>query len=224
MATQWYVGRGKVKEGPFSAVQLQSLAAAGSVQPSDMVFHQGSQRWLAAGDVPGLFGASPAVPPLATLLSLPPGSATPPLAIPLPTHKNLRLKLVAGSVAVVGLLLLSVVAIGITFWSSHSPIAGQVTDHSPTGQQVKDHEKQLPEEAKKGQTAQETKEPVATEGPTDKQGRKTVQRQILHPTLTGDEDQQKKDSRPTAHEVIQPGHLRVVLLCEFSLASSCGLG
>ncbi len=62
---QWYVARGKVKEGPYSRAQLQALAGKGELRAADMLLQPGTQRWIAAGQVLGLLPATSAVrPPL----------------------------------------------------------------------------------------------------------------------------------------------------------------
>jgi hypothetical protein len=64
---QWNVARDKVKEGPYSRAQLQALADRGALRATDMVLREGTQQWLAAGQVPGLIPATPAVrPPMPT--------------------------------------------------------------------------------------------------------------------------------------------------------------
>jgi hypothetical protein len=43
------------KVGPFSALELQQLARHGLLKPGEHVWLEGSQRWLEANAVPGLF-------------------------------------------------------------------------------------------------------------------------------------------------------------------------
>ncbi len=62
----WYYAKGKQRLGPVSAAELRALAGAGTISPTDMVLRAGTQKWLAAGKVKGLFPepvAAPAVPP-----------------------------------------------------------------------------------------------------------------------------------------------------------------
>jgi NAD-dependent dihydropyrimidine dehydrogenase PreA subunit len=66
-APQWFYARGKQRVGPLSTAQLRALAASGSLSPADMVTRTGSQKWVPAGQVKGLFPEAapvgPAVPP-----------------------------------------------------------------------------------------------------------------------------------------------------------------
>src|SRR5262249_48358254 len=76
---QWYVARGKVKKGPFSRAQLQTLARKGVLRPSDMLWRQGTQKWLAAHELPGL------LPPKEAVQELPaPGALSAAAAVPTP--------------------------------------------------------------------------------------------------------------------------------------------
>jgi DNA-directed RNA polymerase subunit RPC12/RpoP len=59
----WYYARDKQKLGPFSTEQMQQLAGAGVIQPTDMVLEEGTQRWLDARSAGLLFpGARVASP------------------------------------------------------------------------------------------------------------------------------------------------------------------
>lgn len=59
---EWYVACGKEKKGPFTFAQLQALARQKTLRGTDMVHQAGTQRWVAARDVPGLLsGATPEV-------------------------------------------------------------------------------------------------------------------------------------------------------------------
>jgi hypothetical protein len=69
----WFYARNKQKLGPFSWEQFRTLASTGQLKPDDMVFQQGTQRWLAASAVPGLFPPPPSAPPPAP----PPANSTP---------------------------------------------------------------------------------------------------------------------------------------------------
>jgi hypothetical protein len=57
---RWFYASGKRKTGPFSFAQLQQFALAGQLLPSDMVFQEGSSKWIAARGVAGLFLDEPA--------------------------------------------------------------------------------------------------------------------------------------------------------------------
>lgn len=62
---QWHVARDKKKSGPFTSAQLRQMAADGRLLPTDMILKAGSQKWVPAKDVKGLFAqaASTAPPP-----------------------------------------------------------------------------------------------------------------------------------------------------------------
>jgi len=61
MTVQWYYGTGESRHGPVSAQQLQALAAAGTIQPTDTVWKEGVAQGVPAHRVKHLFAAS-AVP------------------------------------------------------------------------------------------------------------------------------------------------------------------
>jgi hypothetical protein len=65
MADQWYFARPYTEFGPFTAAQLQELAASGQLQPQDTVWMEGTEKRVAANKVKGLFSATRAVPPAA---------------------------------------------------------------------------------------------------------------------------------------------------------------
>src|SRR5947209_13029005 len=75
---QWYVARGKVKQGPYSRAQLQVAARNGTLAASDMVLQEGAQNWTAADQVAGLFPV-PSLKPAAAP-SMPRPAPTPTLA------------------------------------------------------------------------------------------------------------------------------------------------
>lgn len=58
----WYYARGQQKVGPVSATVLKRLAAEARLLPTDMVWKQGAQKWVAAGLVKGLFDRSAPIP------------------------------------------------------------------------------------------------------------------------------------------------------------------
>lgn len=79
MSEQWYYTRNKQQQGPVSQEQLKQLAAAGQLQPTDMVWKEGLPQWVAANTLSGLFAAAaPAVgaPPQA-FKPAPPAVAAP---------------------------------------------------------------------------------------------------------------------------------------------------
>jgi serine/threonine protein kinase len=53
----WYIAKGSLKAGPFSRVQLTSLATSGQLAAGDMVLLQGISQWQDAHSIPGLFPA-----------------------------------------------------------------------------------------------------------------------------------------------------------------------
>lgn len=57
MALPWFVQKNGQQHGPYSAEQLQQLAASGQLLHGDLVCQQGMTNWGAAGAVPGLFAA-----------------------------------------------------------------------------------------------------------------------------------------------------------------------
>src|SRR5262245_6818732 len=69
---QWYVNRSGRQFGPGSLEQLQRMASTGQLQPTDMVWEEGSPQWVPASSVPQLFGSLP------TLLGNPPAPVPPP--------------------------------------------------------------------------------------------------------------------------------------------------
>jgi hypothetical protein len=91
----WYYARNKQKVGPFPFVALQELTALGELQPSDMVWQEGTQRWIQAGTVPGLFLDAFAPPPPPALASEPAAAAA--LALPATSHWTLKKRLIYGS-------------------------------------------------------------------------------------------------------------------------------
>jgi hypothetical protein len=65
---QWFVAKNRTKHGPYSTAQLRQMAAAGTLQPADMVLAHGAAKWQPASAVPGLFPP----PPLAVSADAPP--------------------------------------------------------------------------------------------------------------------------------------------------------
>lgn len=59
MTSSWFIQKNGQQHGPFSAEQLQQLAASGQLQPGDLVCQQGKTNWSPAGTLPGLFPAAP---------------------------------------------------------------------------------------------------------------------------------------------------------------------
>jgi uncharacterized protein YkwD len=67
-ARPWYYARGRQKIGPLALDGLRSLAGAGRLAPTDMVWQEGTTRWLPAAHVPGLFAAAAPAAPARRLL------------------------------------------------------------------------------------------------------------------------------------------------------------
>jgi ferredoxin len=65
----WYYARDNEPVGPVSSARLRALAAAGILSPRDLVLKVGSQQWVVAANVKGLFSPPPAPP--ATPASIP---------------------------------------------------------------------------------------------------------------------------------------------------------
>ena len=66
MAIKWYFGRDEAKDGPFTASQMQALAASGELRPTDTVWKEGVERGVVATRVAHLFtGTHPSPPPVA---------------------------------------------------------------------------------------------------------------------------------------------------------------
>jgi GYF domain 2 len=71
MTDQWYYWSGSDIIGPFSGTALADLAATGKVLPTDIVWREGVERGVPAGQVRNLFPAAPSD-------SAPPAQAAPP--------------------------------------------------------------------------------------------------------------------------------------------------
>jgi TM2 domain-containing membrane protein YozV len=64
MADDWFYAAHGQQFGPVNFASLQGIAAAGNLQPGDLVWQQGMPNWAPASTVPGLFQAPAApVPP-----------------------------------------------------------------------------------------------------------------------------------------------------------------
>jgi len=57
-AIEWYYSRDDERQGPVSEEKLQKLAAAGKLDRDDLVWNEGFDDWIPAGDVPGLLPAA----------------------------------------------------------------------------------------------------------------------------------------------------------------------
>lgn len=69
---EWYYARGDDQVGPVPSAELRQLAAAGGLQPDDLVWREGMEQWVAARNLKGLFEPAAAEP--AETLPKAPGS------------------------------------------------------------------------------------------------------------------------------------------------------
>lgn len=53
----WYYAHGDVEKGPLSTAQMRALAAAGKIRPEDLVWKEGMETWVPAGEAADLFPA-----------------------------------------------------------------------------------------------------------------------------------------------------------------------
>lgn len=61
MANEWYYAlNGERSNSPVSSSQLKQMAAAGKLQPSDLVWKEGLPDWVPASSLKGLFASTPA--------------------------------------------------------------------------------------------------------------------------------------------------------------------
>jgi hypothetical protein len=77
MSSQWYFARNGQKSGPFSSEQLKQYAAAGKLDPTDNVWKEGMAAWMPAGQLSGLFAATPPAPPIHQAVAVLPSAPTP---------------------------------------------------------------------------------------------------------------------------------------------------
>jgi hypothetical protein len=75
MAAHWYYGRDNRKIGPFSAVEMKTMASCGRILPDDTVWQEGVERGVPARKVQHLF--SPAAAASAVAEAPPPQPAPP---------------------------------------------------------------------------------------------------------------------------------------------------
>lgn len=78
--TEWYYARDDEQFGPVSSARLRQLAAAGGLRPDDLVWCEGMEDWVAAGNFKRLFEGIPpkgveALPQLAQPVSAVPEAA-----------------------------------------------------------------------------------------------------------------------------------------------------
>ena len=59
---RWYLARNRQKYGPYSIEQLRQMASSGHLFPEDMLLQEGTQQWVAASSVQGLFPSTGVAP------------------------------------------------------------------------------------------------------------------------------------------------------------------
>jgi NAD-dependent dihydropyrimidine dehydrogenase PreA subunit len=64
----WYYARNGQSVGPVTSAQLRQLAESGTLTPADMILQAGTEKWVAASKVKGLFptalpSSEPTAPP-----------------------------------------------------------------------------------------------------------------------------------------------------------------
>jgi predicted Ser/Thr protein kinase len=52
----WYLARNRQKVGPLSPAEMRQMVRSGQLSPGDMVLQEGTQKWVEARSVTGLFG------------------------------------------------------------------------------------------------------------------------------------------------------------------------
>jgi hypothetical protein len=57
----WYFADGDEERGPITEAQIRTLIGTGNLKPDDLVWREGLEDWMPAGDVPGLFGGGASV-------------------------------------------------------------------------------------------------------------------------------------------------------------------
>jgi hypothetical protein len=80
MADQWYFARNNQSRGPFSATELQALAASGQIRAADTVWKEGMEKGVLAAKVKHLFAVvqpSPTVAPAKEVFPTASSSAAP---------------------------------------------------------------------------------------------------------------------------------------------------
>ncbi len=143
----WFIQTCQGTNGPFTASQLQRLAASGKLTRDDLVRREDSENWRAAGQVKGLHfgGTSESAleqPPVPSAQQAQPAVAITPVYVatmvaesqaPVPRKKVWFKKVSAAAVA--ALLLLMGLAIGIWSLNSSKEAASFATDNSSDAQE-----------------------------------------------------------------------------------------
>ena len=55
----WYFADGDVERGPVTEAQLRALIGTDNLKPDDLVWKEGMEDWMPAGEIPGLFDSDP---------------------------------------------------------------------------------------------------------------------------------------------------------------------
>ena len=71
----YYYSREGQRFGPVPGEQLKQLAAAGQLQPDDLIWKEGMANWIQASRVKGLFSTTAPQPPEITVAPLDPAPA-----------------------------------------------------------------------------------------------------------------------------------------------------
>jgi hypothetical protein len=79
MAEQYFYGRNDTSFGPYSALELRTLAVAGTIRPNDSVWRRSNERRSLASNVKNLF--PPAETPAEPLPAAVPPPADPPASV-----------------------------------------------------------------------------------------------------------------------------------------------
>ena len=66
MGSRYYYAIDGQQFGPVSSRDLRRLAAAGQLQPTDLVWKEGAPKWILASRVKGLYAATPKKPQINT--------------------------------------------------------------------------------------------------------------------------------------------------------------
>ena len=64
MADEWHYSVGGNRHGPVASTELKRLAESGQLSPTDLIWKEGLQNWVAASSVKGLFPKQSGPPPL----------------------------------------------------------------------------------------------------------------------------------------------------------------
>src|SRR3954454_20618861 len=75
---RWFYSKGGKPLGPVTPAQLRELTRRGEISPDDLVQREGSDKWVAAGALSGLFDQAKPAPPTGII-------ASPPAKKPAPT-------------------------------------------------------------------------------------------------------------------------------------------